>query len=188
MCAKFARDPERTRVAILDAAERLISTKGLQAFTLEDVAAGASISKGGLLHHFPNKVALLTGLTQQMLTEELDDIEALLEKEPPTAGAYTRALLKCYLAFMDEGCSRLCSELCSELRNVPGLLQLIETHVESINARLESDGLDPAIASIVAFAARGMISDFIWGIQRPKNFDQIVSRLVELASPHSSSR
>lgn len=187
MCARFARDPERTREAILTAAEKLIASKGFQTFTLDEVTQAAGVSKGGLLHHFPNKIALVTGLTQQMITEELADIDKFLALEPQTPGAFTRAFLKAYLAFMEEGCSRICSELCSELRNIPTLHAMVNAHVRSLDSRLANDGLDPATASIIAFAARGMVSDFIWGIARPANFDDIVARLVDLATPHSSS-
>ncbi|BDC47963.1 hypothetical protein F183_A02790 [Bryobacterales bacterium F-183] len=185
--AKPIRDPERTREAILSAAERLIVQKGFQAFTLDEVAQGASVSKGGVLHHYPNKHALLAGLAQQMLQEEDADIEEYLRKDPKAPGAYTRAFLRAHIAYMEEGCSRLCAELFSEMRNVPGMQERIAAHVAKTQERLANDGLDPVTASIISHAASGMMSGFIWGLPRPKNFDQIVKRLVEMSGGDSSS-
>lgn len=187
MSAKSTRDPERTREAILTAAERLIAQKGFQAFTLDEVAQGASVSKGGVLHHYPNKHALLAGLAQQMLRDEESEIEEFLRQDSKAPGAYTRAFLRTHLAYMEEGCSRICAELFSEMRNVPGMQELIGAHVRKTEERLSNDGLDPVVASIISHAASGMMSGFIWGLPRAKNFDDVVALLVEMAGGGSSS-
>ena len=188
MSAKPGRDPERTREAILSAAERLISTKGFQAFTLDEVAQGASVSKGGVLHHFPNKHALLLGLVQQMFQQEEAEIEQFLREDPKSPGAYCRAFLRRHVAYMDdEGSSRVCAELCSELRNVPGMLEIVEKHCRKSEERVENDGLDPVAASIISLATVGLMFGAVWGIPRAKNFDQVVARLVEMAGGNSSS-
>ncbi|MBS1835732.1 MAG: TetR/AcrR family transcriptional regulator [Acidobacteria bacterium] len=187
MSAKSTRDPERTREAILSAAERLIAQKGFQAFTLDEVAQGAAVSKGGVLHHYPNKHALLAGLAQQMLQQEEAEIEEFLRQDPKAPGAYTRAFLRTHLSYMDEGCSRVCAELFYEMRNVPGMQERIGAHVRKTEERLENDGLDPVVASIISHAASGLMSGFIWGIPRAKKFDDVVARLVEMAGGESSS-
>jgi AcrR family transcriptional regulator len=50
---------EMRRAALLDAAIEVISKDGYQNASMRDVARIAGISTVGLLHHFPNKVALL---------------------------------------------------------------------------------------------------------------------------------
>ena len=55
------RDPSATRDAVLNAAYRVLERDRGQ-FTLEAVAAEAKVSKGGLLHHFGTKHALLSAL------------------------------------------------------------------------------------------------------------------------------
>ena len=49
---------------ILFEANKVIAKKGLNSFTLEEVAKEAGISKGGLLYHFPSKDKLIQGLIQ----------------------------------------------------------------------------------------------------------------------------
>ncbi|WP_024801349.1 TetR/AcrR family transcriptional regulator [Nocardia sp. BMG51109] len=55
-----------TRDRILDALETLLLDKGMSQVTLENVAATAGVSKGGLLYHFKNKDALLAGLVRRL--------------------------------------------------------------------------------------------------------------------------
>ncbi|MGV9674436.1 TetR/AcrR family transcriptional regulator [Nocardia sp. NPDC003482] len=55
-----------TRDRILDALETLLVDRGMSQVTLENVAATAGISKGGLLYHFKSKDALLAGLVRRL--------------------------------------------------------------------------------------------------------------------------
>ncbi|WP_040685694.1 TetR/AcrR family transcriptional regulator [Nocardia vinacea] len=55
-----------TRDRILDALETLLLEKGMSQVTLENVAATAGVSKGGLLYHFKSKDALLAGLVRRL--------------------------------------------------------------------------------------------------------------------------
>ncbi|MGK8488104.1 TetR/AcrR family transcriptional regulator [Nocardia asiatica] len=55
-----------TRDRILDALETLLLEKGMSHVTLENVAATAGVSKGGLLYHFKTKDALLAGLVRRL--------------------------------------------------------------------------------------------------------------------------
>jgi AcrR family transcriptional regulator len=51
-----------TRERVCQAAMRLADRDGLLNLTIDNVAAEAELSKGGILHHFPNKEALLLGV------------------------------------------------------------------------------------------------------------------------------
>lgn len=55
-----------TRDRILDALETLLLDQGVSQVTLENVAAAAGVSKGGLLYHFKSKDALLAGLVRRL--------------------------------------------------------------------------------------------------------------------------
>lgn len=59
-----ATPPTRTR--ILDALEQRLLTAGGANVTLEDVAADAHVSKGGLLYHFPTKESMLAALIRRL--------------------------------------------------------------------------------------------------------------------------
>ncbi|WP_045234099.1 TetR/AcrR family transcriptional regulator, partial [Deinococcus pimensis] len=62
----MSRAPDETRSKLLHAAARLIRDQGGARLTLDGVAEGARVSKGGLLHHYPTKDALVRGLVQEL--------------------------------------------------------------------------------------------------------------------------
>ena len=52
----------KTRESVLKAATQIIIRLGIGAFTIEAVAQEAGVTKGGVLHHFPSKEALIDSL------------------------------------------------------------------------------------------------------------------------------
>ena len=65
----FSRREERrrqTQDALIDAAMRLLSEKGFNKTTTDEIAAAAGISRRTLFRHFPAKADLVTAWTQQM--------------------------------------------------------------------------------------------------------------------------
>ena len=57
-----AERSETTRKQLLEAAAKLIRQKGFGGLRTIEVAAVAGVSRGALLHHFPNKHALVVGV------------------------------------------------------------------------------------------------------------------------------
>lgn len=174
------RDSVRTKDTILKAAERLVGAKGIHALVLEEVAAGASVSKGGLLHHYPSKQALIRGLAERMIAEYDREIEDFRQRDPAMPGAYTRAMLRANLSCPDE-CAQVCAAIWTELRDFPELLDLFRQHSIACQERLEADGLDLVVASTVRYAAEGLMAAATWGMPQPGNLDQVVEYLLKLA-------
>jgi AcrR family transcriptional regulator len=84
------------RAQILDAALRVVARDGVTAVTYESVADEASLTKGGLVYHFPSRESLLTAL-QQYLADQWEN--ALVQaagkpvedlSAPEKAAAYAR--------------------------------------------------------------------------------------------------
>src|SRR6218665_1625328 len=95
------KHPEAVRQQLLEVAAKLSLEKGPGSMTLDAVSQAAGVSKGGLLHHFPNKLSLLDGLFTD-LTDKLD--QALAEKmrdDPEPKGRFTRAYIAVF--FQPEG-------------------------------------------------------------------------------------
>jgi AcrR family transcriptional regulator len=57
------------RALILEAAAGIVETSGAAHLTMDAVAAAASVSKGGVLYHFPSKQALLEGMLEHLITQ-----------------------------------------------------------------------------------------------------------------------
>lgn len=97
------KQPEIVRRALLDCAAQISQEQGLPAVTLQAVADAAHVTKGGLLHHFPSKQALVQAVFHDLL-EQLDaQIDDLLEKDPEAHGRFTRAYIRAFANADSEG-------------------------------------------------------------------------------------
>ncbi|MFD1330645.1 TetR/AcrR family transcriptional regulator [Methylopila musalis] len=96
--------PAEVRAQVLDVAAALCVERGLSAMTLEAVARRAGVSKGGLLHHFPSKQALLEGLSDELLADFDRRIDAFAAEDPEPRGRFARAYLLASVAFEGEPC------------------------------------------------------------------------------------
>jgi len=76
------------RDAILDAAQRLILSKGYERLTIQDILEDLRISKGALYHYFDSKPAVVEALTERLV----DDSERALARiaEEPELSATER--------------------------------------------------------------------------------------------------
>lgn len=96
------KQPELVRQQLLEVAARLSLEQGAAGVTLDAVSQAAGVSKGGLLHHFPNKLALLNGLFDD-LTGKLDKaIEDEMRNDPVAHGRFTRGYLSVVFTLEEE--------------------------------------------------------------------------------------
>jgi len=59
-------DALTTRLALLDAAERLFSEKGVSNTSMNQVAEAAGVTRGAIYHHFENKLDLIDALMERV--------------------------------------------------------------------------------------------------------------------------
>ena len=71
------------RKEILDAALRLVYTRGYDQMSIQEILDQLSISKGAFYHYFDSKQALLDGLVEQMLVEAEQVLRPILEADLP---------------------------------------------------------------------------------------------------------
>lgn len=87
------KQPQVVRSQLLEVAARLCLENGLHTLTLDAVARAADVSKGGLLHHFPTKRALLEALHEELLGSFEKRLEELMAQDVDPYGRFTRAYL-----------------------------------------------------------------------------------------------
>ena len=63
------RDAARNRVALLEAAERLVAVRGIDAVTMDAVAAEAGVGKGTVFRRFDSREGLMAALLNHSETE-----------------------------------------------------------------------------------------------------------------------
>lgn len=73
------------RDTFLDAAQRLIQTKGYEQMSVQDVLAEVGTSKGAFYHYFDSKAALLEGVIDRMVVVATDTLQPLLDDPDRTA-------------------------------------------------------------------------------------------------------
>lgn len=141
------------RPRLLDAAAHRVVTSGLDGLTLEEVAADAGVSKGGLLYHFPTKAALVETLIADVLErfEQAVDDASRSEQRPR---AWTRAYVD---ATFDAEVSRpaLATALLASPDVGAELVAACAARFASWQQRLEQDGVAPGTAATIRFACDG---------------------------------
>ena len=86
------RDSRSTRERILDSAMNIFSAKGFHDTKLDEIVAEASISKGSIYFHFPNKEKLFIALVDQFADLIERRVREAIDEEAPGIGRVRAAL------------------------------------------------------------------------------------------------
>jgi TetR/AcrR family transcriptional repressor of nem operon len=108
----------QTSSRILDVAERLVQTRGFNAFSYADVAGALHVTKASLHYHFPSKAKLGERLIERYRTSflaALDQIDASCRD----AGAKLRAYVGIYATVLDGRRMCLCGMLAADYATLP---------------------------------------------------------------------
>ncbi|MEF2279887.1 TetR/AcrR family transcriptional regulator [Deinococcus sp. YIM 134068] len=151
------RNSEATRAALLSAAATVLQAQGA-GLSLDAVAREAGVSKGGLLHHFPSREALLDALALDLLARFERRVEALREREVAEHGERPGAWLRAYIAASFDSDPEE-DALYEALKSLPAIWDQLgvmgEAHAR-LSARAEADGVPAARAHAVRLACDGL--------------------------------
>lgn len=157
------------RTRILQAAAEVIRQEGAMALTLDAVAKGAGVSKGGLLYHFPSKDALVQGL----LEFELDTFEQSLQASGlPFAEAYVK--LGSY-----DGSRGLLLGMMAALALNPSLLEVVRERWQRWYARIPQN--PDVMVAILATDGIFMADVLKLGVPEGDYKRKVLQRMLELA-------
>lgn len=146
-----------TKAKILKAASRVVEKSGVARMTLEEVAVEAKVSKGGLLYHFPSKEALIVGLVDEFIAQFDQFLDS--RKEDAIPGSFTRAYLQSAMFFDTSSASGIISAIAND----PMLLAPVHKAYARWQSRLEHDGIDPVLATMVRLVSDGLWFSFLIG-------------------------
>jgi AcrR family transcriptional regulator len=158
-----------TKSRILDAAEEVVLRDGVARLTLEAAAAEAGLSKGGVLYHFPTRDALVAGMVDKIIEEFERDIDSQLT-DAGEPGSYTRAYIRATMAPnapRPDREDRLGAALIAAAAGQPALLAPLQEAADRWQARIEDDGLDPTVATLLRLACDGLWLCDLFGLARP---------------------
>jgi AcrR family transcriptional regulator len=81
--SKKAQQGETTRRALIAVARKLFGDKGYAATSLDEIVAGAKVTKGAFYHHYSGKQALFAAVYEQVKLEVSDRFAvAFIEPDP----------------------------------------------------------------------------------------------------------
>jgi AcrR family transcriptional regulator len=158
-------DHREARDTLLRAAGTVLRREGIVGLTFDAIAAEAGVSKGGVLHYFNTKQHLLAALVRASMEAFEIAVDARATRDPEPKGAWTRAYLFVSAMPGDEGQH---TGYAIAWANDPSLLKLVQERYSAWRVRLEHDGLDPIVASLVRIAADGLWQADGLGLSPPR--------------------
>jgi AcrR family transcriptional regulator len=159
------RDAERTRRALLDAAATALRAHG-PGVSLDAVAREAGVSKGGLLHHFRSKDALLVGLAEEWLSRFDAAVRNHLDPDDDRPGRMCRAHIRAAFDDTLADDEQLWSDpaVLAALLAVPEVLRRGRESGARWRSELTGDGLHPQRALFIARVLDGSwLSELVEG-------------------------
>lgn len=107
-----------TSSRILDVAERLVQTRGFNAFSYADIAGELHVTKASLHYHFPSKAKLGERLIERYRTSFLAILDRI-NANRGDAGAKLRAYAGIYMDVLENDRMCLCGMLAADYMTLP---------------------------------------------------------------------
>jgi AcrR family transcriptional regulator len=148
---------DATRRSVLAAAAEIVVREGASKLTLDAVAERCGLSKGGILHHFSTKDSLISAMIEDCARQFEADLQRNMQGESGP-GSFARAFLR---ACLDRDgivtrTLKVSAGIVAAVAINAQLLAPLRSRYDEWIARLEDDGIDPAIAELVRSAADGL--------------------------------
>jgi len=169
-----------TRDRILDSLQDILISEGYSGVTLEAVARAASVSKGGLLYHFPSKAAMLTGLIERLGALAEDEFREAREGGEGVVRVFLRTSLP-----QSREERELYWAIIAALRGQEDLSEEATRTVQHLFSHwgelLHEELTDPVLAEIILRAGDGLYMSAIAGLPQPDPAltQGMIDRLVE---------
>ena len=145
-----------SRESLLDAAQIIVTKRGVAAMTLESVALLAGVTKGGLIYHFKTRELLLQALIERMV----EQIESRYQEAAAKGGQTLEVLL---LAMIDDTFSMsaadkaMMSNLLMAVSNYPNQLGPVQQMYERIASSITQSGEHSGLGLMVSCAIDGLL-------------------------------
>lgn len=171
---------ERSRNAVLQAALTIIARDGPGRLTLDSIARESGISKGGLMHQFRTKEAVLKALLDYQI-EYFEEFARTYSREVGATQAYPH--LSAQIATLREAGTTthsVASAMLGAVAQEPSLLSRTQEIDGQKIASIRAEAADPDLATLRWLAARGLAVTAVLGIcplasaERERLFDRLL--------------
>lgn len=167
------------RDRILGAARALTLDRGVVP-SLNDVAAAAGVSKGGLVHHFPSRAALVAGLARVAL----DEIDAAMV-EAADRGRAVDTWLRLSVPGDDDVALFRAMAIAHRSVEAPGddVALAAAAALERWEAMIRHEVGDPSLARVIRLLGDGIAANVVAGIERPPTTAELDALLAAVMPP-----
>lgn len=100
---KRKKQPEVVRRALLDQAARITLEQGLSKVTFQAVADAVGVTKGGVMHHFTTKNALILEVFHDAMAKFEAEVNQAMAGDPVRYGSFTRAYIDATISLGEKG-------------------------------------------------------------------------------------
>ena len=100
---KRKKQPEFVRRSLLDQAARITLEQGLSKVTFQSVADAVGVTKGGVMHHFSTKNALVLEVFHDAMAKFESEVSHAMAKDPVSYGSFTRAYIDATISLGEKG-------------------------------------------------------------------------------------
>lgn len=163
------------RDIILGAARRLLLARGVMP-SLNAVAEAAGVSKGGLIHHFPSRAALIAGLA----SAAIDEVDAAM-----SAAAATHSAAETWLRLSLPGVQEreLLQGLAAAFRpsdpGMQGMLDQARAAIARWESLIAAEVGDPVRARVIRLVGDALVANAVAGVDTgPDRLDELAAFLL----------
>ena len=132
-----------------------MTESGVMALTLDAVAKRAGVSKGGLLHHFPSKHALLMAMVEDISSRFMGQVAEQAKGDPDAHGRSARAYVRTVVDEPDHEISRW-GALSAAFMSDPSLLKDWRARLAEMRTVDMAEADDPVDLMVARLAADGL--------------------------------
>lgn len=153
------------RDLLLNAAEAVVVRDGIANLALDAVAAEAGMSKGGLLHHFPNKDRLVEAMVERSAEGWRRCFSEAYNVTAEGPGRMVRAVLdNCFTKKWTEQLRNGSAAVFAALAHNPSLIEPMRAACTELHRRIAEDGLPPGVGEAVIAATDGLWFNWVLGL------------------------
>lgn len=173
-------DSTKTRIALLQAANRVVLREGSNALTLEAVAREAGVSKGGLLYHFHTKEELVSAMVENLAQSADESMRQLQAEDPEPHGSWARAFIN--VCRESNETDTISAAIIPAAASNPALLDPLRRMYEAWQKKLDEDLGDTGPSTVIRLALDGLWLVELFNLDPPHGVrrDEFFSAMIKM--------
>ncbi len=185
------RERSTVKDRALDAVEKIVRECGIAGLTLGAVADEIGVSKGGLLHHYCSKDALVDAVLQRTADFWRLAVANALGSGPPGSGRLARVLVETFLIDPNDWepqCKRSAAAMMILLIQNPRLSNPLQSIYSELIQMLTDDGLPRGMGDCILASIDGVWMQWVTGLAEVDavRIQAMRDRLLEWIAPYEN--